>query len=126
MGARGGQLVHFSFRLPTTTRTQLFQVAATSGRPLAQLVRHAAQAHVDSAGAKTPKEQGHESVQSEDVLEVISTRLPVEMLKAIRAIAAARNRTASEEMREAIQCWLHSVDPAVLGTLPEEVSDGTH
>ena len=126
MAAAGGRLVHFSFRLPTTTRAQLFEVAATSGRPIAQLVRHAAQSHLDGASAGATRKQPHESEHPEDVLQVISTRLPLDMLEAIRAIAAARNRTASDEMRDAIQGWLNSVDPAVLGTLPEEVPDGTH
>lgn len=104
---------HLSVRLDPAVRTRLDDLATSSDRTLAQLIRYAV---TDLLAAPDKVAALHAG----DTFEAAGTRhatvrLPAELADAVDALAARAQATTSDVLRTAVDRWLTRTDPQHLG-----------
>lgn len=108
-------------RLDASSRARLDALAEASDRTLNQLVRYALTAYFDAAPACPTS--GFREDQLEDGTRQATLRLPQDLEALVEAHAGSCSVTFSDVVRDAVERWLASADPAALGA-PSVVQTG--
>jgi len=116
-------LVHVTFRVPSGTRQELDNLALSSQRTLAQLIRAACETYLKRPPRVKTKAILGQPDQSLEGSVHVGVRLDSAMRSMLLHRANIENRSLSDVLRASVEFWIAKVDQQELGTLTlQEVS----